>query len=117
VKDIQAKFAALDEVKNALAEIKAKLEANDPGDTDPAAVEPVAVTADLDEIKAQVSQLAAANQMLATELASIKAKGPVTAPKANGIDTLEAALPKSKQEVMQELWAAEQARKMAEFKK
>jgi ATP-dependent protease ClpP protease subunit len=120
VKDIQAKFAALEDVKNALAEIKAKLESNDPGDTDAAAdVEPAddATADEIVAIKAQMTELAAANQMLATELASIKAKGPVTAPKANGIDTLEAALPKSKQEVMQELWAAEQARKMAEFKK
>jgi ATP-dependent protease ClpP protease subunit len=118
VKDIQAKFATLDEVKATLAAISAKLEANDPGDTDAAAdTEPTVDTTatELAAVKAELETLAAANKALAVELADIKAKGPVTAPKANGMDTGEAGPEKTKEENFKELWAAEMARKMAAF--
>jgi ATP-dependent protease ClpP protease subunit len=118
VKDIQTKFATLDEVKATLATISAKLEANDPGDTDAAAdTEPTVDTTatELAAVKAELETLAAANKALAVELADIKAKGPVTAPKANGMDTGEAGPEKTKEENFKELWAAEMARKMAAF--
>jgi hypothetical protein len=118
VKDIQAKFATLDEVKATLATIYAKFESNDPGDTDAAAdTEPTVDTTatELAAVKAELETLVAANKALAVELADIKAKGPVTAPKANGMDTGEAGPEKSKEENFKELWAAEMARKMAAF--
>ena len=118
VKDIQAKFAALDEVKATLATISAKLESNDPGDTDAAAdTEPTVDTTaiELAAVKAELETLAAVNKALAVELADIKAKGPVTAPKANSMDSGEAGPEKTKEENFKELWAAEMARKMAAF--
>jgi hypothetical protein len=70
---------------------------------------------ELAAVKAELETLAAANKALAVELADIKAKGPVTAPKANGMDTGEAGPEKTKEENFKELWAAEMARKMAAF--
>jgi hypothetical protein len=60
-----------------------------------------------------VAELTENSRKLAAELAEIKAKGPASAPIANGIVTGEhqTNLPKSQQERIAELWAKSQASK------
>lgn len=108
IADLQNKLAEIAEVKASLAEIVAKLnESNDPGDTqvEPEPTAPVADDSELLAVKAQIAELAAANQMLAGELASIKAKGPVSEPKANGVDLKGEQPQMSQQERIAALWA------------
>lgn len=110
--DLQNKLAEIAEVKASLADVLAKLsESNDPGDTQPEPTDADAEPTDNPElagIKAQVAELAAANQMLAVELASIKAKGPVSEPKANGVDLKGEAPQMTQQERIAALWAQSQ---------
>ena len=108
IADLQNKLAEIAEVKASLAEIVAKLnESNDPGDTqpEPEPTAPVADDSELLAVKAQIAELAAANQMLAGELASIKAKGPVSEPKANGVDLKGEQPQMTQQERIAALWA------------
>ena len=108
IADLQNKLGEIAEIKDSLAAIIAKMESNDPGDTQPEPTADDADTADnaeLVSIKAQVAELAAANQLLAGELASIKAKGPVSEPKANGVDLKGEQPQMSQQERIAALWA------------
>lgn len=114
VAELQARLGALDAVKADLESLKSVLAtANDPGDTQPEP-EPTDTTADeIAVLKSQMANMAEAAQKLAAELAEIKAKGPVSAPVANGIVTGEPQtnLPKTQQERIAELWAKSQASK------
>ena len=111
IADLQNKLGEIAEIKASLAAIVAKMESNDPGDTqseptaDDADAADTADNAELVSIKAQVAELAAANQLLAGELASIKAKGPVSEPKANGVDLKGETPQMSQQERIAALWA------------
>jgi hypothetical protein len=105
IADLQNKLGEIAEIKASLAAIVAKMEANDPGDTQPEPTANDAENAELVSIKAQVAELAAANQLLAGELASIKAKGPVSEPKANGVDLKGEQPQMSQQERIAALWA------------
>lgn len=111
IADLQNKLGEIAEIKASLAAVVAKLESNDPGDTQP---EPTADDADaadnaeLVSVKAQIAELAAANQMLAVELANIKAKGPVSEPKANGVDLKGEQPQMTQQERIAALWAQSQ---------
>jgi ATP-dependent protease ClpP protease subunit len=111
IADLQNKLGEIAEIKASLAAIVAKMETNDPGDTQPeptgddADSTDTADNAELVSIKAQVAELAAANQLLAGELASIKAKGPVSEPKANGVDLKGETPQMSQQERIAALWA------------
>jgi ATP-dependent protease ClpP protease subunit len=105
IADLQNKLGEIAEIKASLAAIVAKMEANDPGDTQPEPTADDAENAELVSIKAQVAELAAANQLLAGELASIKAKGPVSEPKANGVDLKGEQPQMSQQERIAALWA------------
>ena len=107
IADLQNKLGEIAEIKASLAAVVAKLESNDPGDTqpEPTADEPTADNAELLNVKAQIAELAAANQLLAGELASIKAKGPVSEPKANGVDLKGEQPQMSQQERIAALWA------------
>jgi ATP-dependent protease ClpP protease subunit len=108
IADLQNKLGEIAEIKASLAAIVAKMESNDPGDTQPEPTADDADTADNAEllnVKAQIAELAAANQLLAGELASIKAKGPVSEPKANGVDLKGEAPQMSQQERIAALWA------------
>jgi ATP-dependent protease ClpP protease subunit len=112
--ELQARLSDLSTVKADLESLKQVLAtANDPGDTQPEP-EPTDTTADeIAVLKSQMATMAEAAQTLATELAEIKAKGPASAPIANGIVTGEPQtnLPKSQQERIAELWAKSQASK------
>lgn len=107
IADLKNKLGEIAEMKASLAAVVAKLESNDPGDTqpEPTADEPTADNAELLNVKAQIAELAAANQLLAGELASIKAKGPVSEPKANGVDLKGEQPQMSQQERIAALWA------------
>jgi len=108
IADLQNKLGEIAEIKASLAAVVAKLnESNDPGDTqpEPEPTAPVADDSELLAVKAQIAELAAANQMLAGELASIKAKGPVSEPKANGVDLKGEQPQMSQQERIAALWA------------
>ena len=115
VAEMQARFGALESVKADLESLKTVIaQANDPGDTQPEP-EPTDTTADeIATLKAQMATMAEAAKALAAELAEIKAKGPASAPVANGIVTNEPQtnLPKSQQERIAELWAKSQASKL-----
>jgi len=114
VAELQARLSDLSTVKADLETLKSVLAtANDPGDTQPEP-EPTDTTADeIAVLKSQMATMAEAAQTLAAELAEIKAKGPASAPIANGIVTGEPQtnLPKSQQERIAELWAKSQASK------
>lgn len=108
IADLQNKLGEIAEIKASLAAIVAKMESNDPGDTQPEPTADDTDTADNAEllnVKAQIAELAAANQLLAGELASIKAKGPVSEPKANGVDLKGEQPQMSQQERIAALWA------------
>jgi hypothetical protein len=111
IADLQNKLGEIAEIKASLAAIVAKMEANDPGDTqseptaDDADATDTADNAELLNVKAQIAELAAANQLLAGELASIKAKGPISEPKANGVDLKGEQPQMSQQERIAALWA------------
>jgi ATP-dependent protease ClpP protease subunit len=115
VAELQARLSDLSTVKADLETLKSVLAtANDPGDTQPEP-EPTDTTADeIAVLKSQMATMAEAAQTLAAELAEIKAKGPASAPIANGIVTGEPQtnLPKSQQERIAELWAKSQASKL-----
>ena len=114
VAELQARLGDLSTVKADLESLKSVLaSANDPGDTQPEP-EPTDTTADeIAVLKSQMANMAEAAQKLAAELAEIKAKGPASAPVANGIVTGEPQtnLPKTQQERIAELWAKSQANK------
>jgi ATP-dependent protease ClpP protease subunit len=121
VAELQSRLGALDAVKADLETLKSVLAtANDPGDTQPEPeptepTEPVEapVNAEVESLKNVVAELTENSRKLAAELAEIKAKGPASAPIANGIVTGEhqTNLPKSQQERIAELWAKSQASK------
>jgi ATP-dependent protease ClpP protease subunit len=121
VAELQARLSDLSTVKADLETLKSVLAtANDPGDTQPEPeptepAEPVEapVNAEVESLKNVVAELTENSRKLAAELAEIKAKGPASAPIANGIVTGEPQtnLPKSQQERIAELWAKSQASK------